>query len=106
MERVLDAVVCTEKAPLVGTDLTQVIGCQRQTSCGRRDREELPQQKIHTLKKHTTSHTERRCQTAQTLLCITCVVKFDEKNKITNQYIIKSCLLYFIFINNVEEQEQ
>lgn len=36
VERVLDAFVVTEKAPLVGADLTQVKGRQRQTSCGRR----------------------------------------------------------------------
>lgn len=40
VEGVLDAVVATEKAPLIGTDFTQVKGCQRQTSCGRRDQEE------------------------------------------------------------------
>lgn len=40
VERVLDAVVITEKAPLIGTDLTQVKGRQRQASCGWRDREE------------------------------------------------------------------
>lgn len=40
MVRVLDAVVVTEKAPLVGAHLTQVKGCQRQGSCGRRDQEE------------------------------------------------------------------
>lgn len=40
VERVLDAVVVTEKAPLIGADFTQVKGCQRQTSCGRRDQEE------------------------------------------------------------------
>lgn len=40
VERVLDAVVVTEKAPLIGTHLTQVKGCQRQTPCGWRDREE------------------------------------------------------------------
>lgn len=39
VERVLDAVVATEKAPLIGADLTQVKGRQRQASCGRRDRE-------------------------------------------------------------------
>lgn len=39
VERVLDAVVVTEKARLIGADLTQVKGCQRQTSCGRRDQE-------------------------------------------------------------------
>lgn len=42
VERVLDAFVVTEKAPLVGADLTQVKGCQRQTPCGRRDQEMLP----------------------------------------------------------------
>lgn len=40
VERVLDAVVITEKAPLIGTDLTQVKGRQRQAACGWRDREE------------------------------------------------------------------
>ncbi len=40
VERVLDALVVTEKAPLIGADLTQVKGRQRQTSCGRRDQEE------------------------------------------------------------------
>lgn len=39
VERVLDAVVVTEKAPLIGTDLTQVKGRQRQASCERRDQE-------------------------------------------------------------------
>lgn len=39
VERVLDAVVVTEKARLIGADLTQVKGCERQTSCGRRDQE-------------------------------------------------------------------
>ena len=42
VERVLDALVVTEKAPLVGADLTQVKGCQRQAACGRRDQEGLP----------------------------------------------------------------
>lgn len=46
MERVLDAFVVTEKAPLVGTDLTQVKGCQRQTPCGWRDQEELPLKEV------------------------------------------------------------
>ena len=40
VERVLDAVVVTEKAPLIGADLTQVKGRQGQTSCGRRDQGE------------------------------------------------------------------
>lgn len=42
MERVLDAVVATEKAPLVGADLSQVKGRQRQTPCGRREQDKLP----------------------------------------------------------------
>lgn len=37
VEGVLDAVVVTEKASLIGADLTQVKGRQRQTPCGRRD---------------------------------------------------------------------
>lgn len=41
VERVLDALVVTEKAPLVRADLTQVKGCQRQTSCGGRDQDGL-----------------------------------------------------------------
>lgn len=40
VEGVLDAVIGTEKAPLVRTHLTQVKGCQRQAPCGRRDGEE------------------------------------------------------------------
>lgn len=39
VEGVLDAVVVTEKAPLIGADLTQIKGRQRQTPCGRRDSE-------------------------------------------------------------------
>lgn len=40
VEGVLDAVIVTEKAPLIRTHLTQVKGCQRQAPCGWRDREE------------------------------------------------------------------
>lgn len=39
---VLDAVVTTEKASLVRAHLTQVKGCQGQTSCEWRDQEALP----------------------------------------------------------------
>lgn len=40
VEGVLDAVIATEKAPLVRLHLTQVKGRQRQTPCGWRDQEE------------------------------------------------------------------
>lgn len=39
VEGVADAVIITEKAPLVRADLTQVKGRQRQTPCGGRDQE-------------------------------------------------------------------
>lgn len=59
VERVLDAVVCTEKAPLVGTDLTQVEGCQRQTSCGKERPGGITTGRV----KKQKHHIERRCQT-------------------------------------------
>lgn len=40
VEGVLDAVIATEKAPLIRAHFTQVKGCQRQTPCGWRDWEE------------------------------------------------------------------
>lgn len=46
MERVLDAFVVTEKAPLIGADLTQVKGRQGQTSCEWKDQEELPLEEV------------------------------------------------------------
>lgn len=36
VEGVVNGVIATEKAPLVGADLTQVKGCQWQTPCGQR----------------------------------------------------------------------
>lgn len=46
VERVLDAVIVTEKAPLIRTHLTQVKGRQRQAPCGGRDREEGERSKV------------------------------------------------------------
>lgn len=40
VEGVLDAVVATEKAPLIGAHFAQVEGRQGQASCGRRDERE------------------------------------------------------------------
>lgn len=45
VEGVPDAVVATEKAPLIGAHFAQVEGCQGQASCGWRDgREEAVNQ--------------------------------------------------------------
>lgn len=54
VERVLDAVIVTEKAPLVRADLTQVKGRQRQTPCGGEDQEGLPVEEVRGQKQHGT----------------------------------------------------